>query len=207
MLNRASRFVSFAVAGLLLATGAPLAADPLTAAERQRLVDHLEHSLKLFDDAVAGLSPEQLSFKAAPERWSIAQCVEHLAASEPFIRDIVVGFMAAPATEEQMKAGNGRENEVLAFIVDRSQKFQAPEPLLPAESAGTPASFIDALHKGRQKTIALVQEGADLRGFVGKHPAFGELDAYTWLLFLSGHTERHTLQIQEVKQAPGFPQS
>ena len=47
----------------------------------------------------------------------------------------------------------------------------------------------------------------DLRAFAGPHPAFEMLDAYDWLLFLSGHTERHTLQIQEVKADPGFPKS
>ncbi len=39
----------------------------------------------------------------------------------------------------------------------------------------------------------------------GEHPAFGNLDAIGWVYFLSGHTERHTLQIEEVKAAPGFP--
>ena len=28
--------------------------------------------------------------KAAPDRWSIAECVEHIAAAEPFIRSMIV---------------------------------------------------------------------------------------------------------------------
>jgi len=33
----------------------------------------------------------------------------------------------------------------------------------------------------------------------------GMLDAYQWILLLSGHTERHTLQILEVKADPKYP--
>ena len=40
---------------------------------------------------------------------------------------------------------------------------------------------------------------------VAAHPAFGNLDAIGRVCFLSGHAERHTLQIEEVKAAPGFP--
>jgi hypothetical protein len=33
----------------------------------------------------------------------------------------------------------------------------------------------------------------------------GPLDAYQWLLLISGHTERHLAQILEVKADPNFP--
>jgi len=47
-------------------------------------------------DAVKGLSPAQWNFKPAPERWSIAECMEHIAA-EDFIRGAVEnGVMKAP---------------------------------------------------------------------------------------------------------------
>lgn len=31
------------------------------------------------------------------------------------------------------------------------------------------------------------------------------LDVHLWVLLASGHTARHTLQIDEVKRSPGFP--
>jgi hypothetical protein len=37
------------------------------------------------------------------------------------------------------------------------------------------------------------------------HPAFGTINTYQLLLLLSGHSERHTLQIEEVKANPAFP--
>jgi hypothetical protein len=35
--------------------------------------------------------------------------------------------------------------------------------------------------------------------------AIGTLDAYQLLIFMAGHTKRHTLQIEEVKAHPSFP--
>jgi hypothetical protein len=40
-----------------------------------------------------------------------------------------------------------------------------------------------------------------LRQHAAAHPALKMLDGYQWLLLLSAHTERHTLQIEEAKAA------
>jgi hypothetical protein len=37
------------------------------------------------------------------------------------------------------------------------------------------------------------------------HPVFKTLDTYQWLLLISAHMRRHTLQIVEVKADPNFP--
>ena len=34
-----------------------------------------------------------------------------------------------------------------------------------------------------------------------------KLDGYEWVLFVAGHSERHTKQINEVKADPNFPKS
>src|SRR5436309_163468 len=49
----------------------------------------------------------------------------------------------------------------------------------------------------------------DLRDHFFDHPvpAIGTLDAYQWIMLISGHSRRHTLQILEVKADPNFPKS
>jgi hypothetical protein len=37
------------------------------------------------------------------------------------------------------------------------------------------------------------------------HPVASELDAYGNLIFISGHTERHVLQINEAKESEDYP--
>jgi hypothetical protein len=34
-----------------------------------------------------------------------------------------------------------------------------------------------------------------------------KLDGYEWVLFVAGHSERHTKQINEVKADPNFPKA
>jgi hypothetical protein len=44
----------------------------------------------------------------------------------------------------------------------------------------------------------------DLRGYAAPHLVMGQLDGVQWLLFAAAHTERHTRQIIELRQAGGF---
>jgi hypothetical protein len=58
--------------------------------------------------------------------------------------------------------------------------------------------------RGRSYEIAAT---GDLLGHAMMSPVAEEVDALGWLYFLSGHVERHTLQIEEVKATEGFPKS
>ena len=43
-----------------------------------------------------------------------------------------------------------------------------------------------------------------MRNYVLQMP-IGSIDAYQMLLYISAHTKRHTLQIEEIKANPAFP--
>jgi hypothetical protein len=48
-------------------------------------------------EEVRGLSPAQLEYKASPDRWSIRECVSHLAVAEPdYWRDLQKAVKAPP---------------------------------------------------------------------------------------------------------------
>jgi hypothetical protein len=192
------------IAILMMAALALPAAEAGAAADRKALLDHLEKTSQKFQASVKGLSEAQWNFKAGPDRWSIAECAEHIAVSEDFIRGLVEQNLASPARAPQADA-TALDAKVLAMITNRTQKAEAPAPVRPkAQFAGGPGAvrhFLDS----RAKTVALVKSRDDMRKHVSKHPVFIELDAHQWTLFLSGHTERHTLQIEEVKQQPGYP--
>lgn len=184
----------------------PATAAGLPAAERQALTDHLAKSSREFLASVEGLTPEQWNYKAGPDRWSIANCAEHIAASEDFIRGMIESnVLTAEPTPDKIAARKPLDEKVLHMITDRSFKAQAPEPLQPTSRFGSPQAAVDQFKESRAKTAALAASRDDLRERAGEHPAFKELDAYQWLLFLSGHTLRHTAQIQEVKASAGYP--
>ncbi len=190
---------------LLVVAGAPLRAESLTKAERERLVNHLQKTRQFLLDEVAGLSEAQATFKEADDRWSIAECAEHITLSEDFLRGAVGQAMQAPAAPERKEELKGREDQVMQFVTDRSQKFQAPEPLRPTGRWDSLEATIGVFKASRKKTLDYAHTTEeDLRSHIVAFPA-GDMDAYQFLLFLSGHTERHTLQIQEVKAHPDFP--
>ena len=198
--------IILAVAMLLVAVPAT---ETLTQAERDKAIAELEGSKKAFLDATKGLSEAQWNFKQAPDRWSVAECADHIALAEGFIFGrITDGVMKTPLTPEKRSATAGKDDKLIPMLQDRTHKATAPEPIDPTK---TPMSGPDSVKKfleSRAKTedfIKTTQE--DLRDHIYDHPvpAIGSMDAYQWVLFLSGHTRRHTLQILEVKADPNFP--
>jgi phosphopantetheinyl transferase (holo-ACP synthase) len=70
----------------------------------------------------------------------------------------------------------------------------------------THEALVKAFNASRDKTIGYIKETQDdLRSHFYAHPVFKDLDAYQWLIFISGHSARHTAQINEVKEAQGYP--
>ena len=100
--------------GLLLMAGAITAsAQEVTQAEKDKALQYLETTKKNVLEATKGLSEAQWNFKPAPDRWSVAQVMEHIAAAEDFLRtlDKEKVMMAPagewPATEEDRRRGDG----------------------------------------------------------------------------------------------------
>lgn len=184
-----------------------LPAQTLQQGERDRAMSHLHVTRKLFLDSLEGVTAAQWSWKPSPEVWSVAEVAEHIALSEDMLFGLVRKVAAGPpATEEQKAEAKGKDETILKALVDRTKKAQAPEPLKPTNKWKTKEELIAAFKKSRDNTIAYVQTTQDdLRGHAVPHPIFKQLDAYQWVLLLSGHAERHTLQLLEVKSMPGFP--
>ena len=64
-------------------------AAPLEQGERDRAMSHLHATRKVFLDSIAGLSDAQWNFKPAADRWSIAECAEHIAVSDDSLFDLM----------------------------------------------------------------------------------------------------------------------
>jgi uncharacterized damage-inducible protein DinB len=184
-----------------------VATATLSKQERAEMVKYLEDTRKKFLASVKGLSDAQLKFKASPERWSIAECSEHIALSEDLIfGNVTERIMKSPAAPEKKELVKGKDEMLRKNITDRSKKGQAPEPLKPSNKWANEGEIIKAFTASRNKTVQYVKTTSDdLRSHFASHPAFKELDGYQWMLLLSGHSERHTLQILEVKADPKFP--
>ena len=194
--------------GLVCLSLSPVfAGEPLTQGQRDFLMSHMHATRKQFLDATAGLTPAQWTFKAGADRWSIAECAEHISAAEGFIWGMVEKLVAGPAADAAMiEQTKGKDQILVKMVPDRTNKFQAPEPIQPKKLLSDPTEYVMKFKTLRDEHIHWVETTQDsLLDKVAPHPAAGPLNAYQWILLMSGHTERHVKQILEVKDDPNYP--
>jgi len=191
--------------GLFLVTNAAvISAQEVTAAEKARAMQYLESTKKNVLEATKGLSEAQWNFKSAPDRWSVAQVMEHIAASEDFIRDNLIKekVMVSPAGQPGRDVKQIDE-AVVVMVPDRTRKAQAPEPLVPSNRFGSPDGSVRHFVESRAATEQFLKTTSGLRDHVMDGPV-GKMDGYEFVLFIAAHCERHTKQINEVKADPNF---
>ena len=177
----------------------------LSAEDREKAIKYLEKTRAGVLQATKALSAAQWNFKPAPERWSVAEVTEHIAAAEDSLRELIQDkVMKAPPRDDaaDVKAIDGF---VLQAIPDRTKKAQAPEPLRPTNRYGSPKESLKHFRESRAKTIELLKKSEELRQHALESPLGKKLDGYQWVLFIAAHSERHTKQINEVKADPSFP--
>lgn len=168
--------------------------------DRERLVAHLEMTASWLPDEVSSLSQEQLNYRSAPVRWTVAEVVEHLVIAEPEYWKLFQDGLTHPAQEIKNKASDA---DVLWYGIDRTrhEKTEARK-----DPQGQKINISEALTRfAKMHTTMLAYATAtadDLRGHT--IPEWG-VDAYQCLLEISTHEQRHILQIREIKAAPGFP--
>ena len=178
----------------------------LTPEERSYLIEQLTKSKQAFIESFQGLSDAQWKYKAAPERWSIEECAEHLILSEDFIFAGSQKMLQAPAQPRAASSTPEHDREIFAMVQDRSHKATAPEPVHPTGQWPTVSAAITEFTKRRDRNIAYVRETKDeLRTHSSSDTPLGTMDAYQVLVLMAGHTLRHTAQIQEVKTSAGYP--
>jgi len=203
------RFRTGAVIVLLALAGAASAkAQDVSQADKDRALQYLESTKKGVLDATKGLSEAQWNFKSAPDRWSVAQVMEHLAAAEDMLRGMTQDqVMKSPAVALRDETETKKADEgVLAMVPDRSHKAQAPEPLQPTNRFGSPTAAQKHFFESRATTEDYLKNATGLRAHLSDSP-LGKLDGYEWVLLIAAHSERHTKQMLEVKADPNFPKS
>jgi hypothetical protein len=175
----------------------------LTEQERKFAWDELTRTKENLLNSIKGLSKEQLNYKATPTSWSIAECTEHLAISENNIWGAFDGCMKAPADPAKRSELKFSDTDLMKMITDRSFKVKTNERFEP-KGASHEESVSDFTAKRDAHLEYVKTTKEDLRGHVAQMP-FGMLDGYQIVIFMSGHTARHTAQIEEVKTDPNYP--
>ena len=196
------KFVAGAAACLAISVvvAAPLAAEPMKAGDRQRLLAHLEMTENWLVSELNGLSTAQMTFRMTPDSWSIAEVTEHLAIAEPQYWEKVQDSMKQPATTEKLEATDAG---ILWYGIDRTNRQKTGEARVPHGTYKTAADALAAFRKLRSTMRDYAQStNEDLRS---RKLLEGNMDVYQWFLMISAHSQRHILQIREVKAHANYP--
>jgi len=158
------------------------------------------------EKAVSGLSAAQMSFSPGEGKWSVAQCLEHIIATEKKMFADIKKDMDKPAQPERKAEIKSTDADIIKMITDRSAKYKAPKELQPAGNYASTAEALSAFMATRQAIAVYIQNASleNLRNHISDYPT-GKADGYQNFLFLAAHTARHTMQIEKVKADPAFP--
>jgi len=167
------------------------------------LLKHLDTHDARFRKAYESVPKDRRNVKPAPDRWSPANVVEHVA----IVNGRVAGRFAKQIAEARA-AGHAAESATdpilptidLARVLDRrpESRVQAPDPIKPtgldADAAWTAleqssAALREALASG---------DGLALGSLMAPHPLFGPLSIYQWAAFVGAHQSRHAAQLDEI---------
>jgi len=180
--------------------------DVLSKKERKFAADHMKDTKIALQDAVKGLNSSQLNYKPAADKWSVQDCLYHIAASEKMLWSLLEASMKTPATPEKKKDLKLTDEQVLSMIESRENKVKTLSPLEPLNTSYK--SPDEALHDFKTSRAAHIKyikaTSEDLRNhFVQMR--FGMIDCYQLCLMISSHTTRHISQMNEVKADTGYP--
>ena len=180
--------------------------DVLSKKERKFAAEHMKNTKVELHDAIKGLSAAQLTYKISADKWSVQECIYHIAISEKTLWTMLETSMKAGPTPEKKKDLKVTDEEVIKMTEDRTNKVKTFSPL---EPQNTPyRSLEEAMNDFKTTRAAHIKyikaTSEDLRNHFVQMP-FGLLDCYQLCLLISSHTDRHVQQLNEVKTAAGFP--
>ena len=158
------------------------------------------------------LTASQLNWKPSADRWSVAQCFDHLLNAHkgylPIFESVLAGKKAT--LWEKMPVLPGLAGKLMIKTLDpaSTRKLKAPKNFEPAQSE-IRASVIDDFVAQQQQIIEKMKatEHLDPEKIVITSPAlsvvtYSVLDAYRIIVV---HEQRHFQQAKRVTEERGFP--
>lgn len=168
----------------------------------EEVVNYLDKTRTELRAAVDSVPSDARNQKPAPNQWSVAQVLDHIAIVHSRVATAIGKWIA-----EAQAAGLGPETSNSSLlntipaerILDRSRKVQAPETILPRSEIDAEAAWSE-LEQAREKlrSAFLSGDGLALEQVVQPHPVLGPINMYQWTLFNASHEARHALQIREI---------
>lgn len=174
------------------------------------------------EDLAAGLTPAQLRWRPEPDRWSVAECLEHLVLTGEAYLEALDPVIEEAHQRGRLARGDYRPTLVgrwLSRLLEPPPGFPVPSPsvLVPGGGAeptpqdggsgeGDPLADFLAL-RGRFAERLEAADGVDLRRVRMASPFFSlvRFDLGSAFRVIAAHERRHLWQARRVTEAEGFP--
>jgi hypothetical protein len=154
-------------------------------------------------EEIRGLSPVQLEFRPGPDRWSIRECVSHLAVAEPDYWRELKDAVKVPPDMNGRKSANS-DADIMWYGIDRvvhTKTGGGHEKVDTYKDVGVAMGKFQALRATMIEYIKTTNDDLRAHSFGKTEP----IDSWQWMLEISTHSERHIQQIREIKADPNFP--
>ena len=181
----------------------------MTSDERAKVLTLLTESRDQFLQSIEDLSEAQWRWKPAPDRWSVAECAEHIILAEKGLFARLQQAVANPPNADWEQKTGQKAGFIERVMPNRTGKAKAPEEIVPTGKLSR-AEVLAQFAEERVPVVKFAEETqVALKEHTSEHPfaVFNTLNAYDWLIYIPLHTMRHVKQIQEVKATAGFPAS
>jgi hypothetical protein len=170
----------------------------------EEVVNYLDRERAALHEAIERVPADARDKQPGPDRWSVAQVLQHLGLIE---KRIGLGMTKWVTDGRGAELGPEKEtssvlNSVpVQLIIDRSQRRNAPEEVRPPGDIDASTALAE-LESAREtlRGAFLAGDGLALSEVVQPHPVLGPINLYQWMLFVGSHEERHTAQIIEIAE-------
>ena len=176
----------------------------MQAHEKAAILKDLAAGRNAFLEALHGVVEELAVTTPAPGRWSVIECVEHVAVSEDFLLSAITMSVSRTEPPETAVVNPKREAAILARGAERTPPVISPEVGRPTGRFTTLAAALESFLATRERTVRFVETcDEDLRSQPMTHPLIGTINCHEALLLIAVHPRRHAGQIREIRTALG----
>jgi DinB superfamily len=159
-------------------------------------------------ELTGGLTPEQLTQRPQPDKWSIAECLAHLNMTAATVQGLMAKAIERGKREKKFGRGPfsiGAKGRLLVWIAEPPPKFRIPAPknIRPPARIDDPLKLLPAFLKAQDEWERLMREAE------GLHLAKIKIGSLTSpfrarfcaaLPWMMAHQRRHLLQAENVKR-------
>lgn len=167
--------------------------------EIRQTFDNLEDKLEKLLQELKSMPAETVSFKAAKDKWSVLEAVEHLVIAEEGMLEQLTTAAGKSGLDWQEKSA--KNFQIVIKVMERDIPVDVPDDSLEPHGEYKLEDLLDRWKAAREKTRAYI-EGLDsdnARALVYRHPFAGPLNISETFRFIDVHFDNHMRHLETIK--------